>query len=64
MQKEEDEEEEEEEDEEEEEEEEDNRLAGKMSQWLKVLATNPEDLSPIPRPHIEEGQNQFLKPVL
>lgn len=31
--------------------------ASEVAQWIKGLATKPEDLSSIPGSHIEEGEN-------
>jgi hypothetical protein len=35
-----------------------------ITQWMKVLAIKPGDLSLMPRIHIATGQNQFLCVVL
>lgn len=32
-----------------------------MAWQVKALATNPGDLSPFPRPHMLEGENQLCK---
>lgn len=37
---------------------------GKMAQYIKVLAAKPEHLNSIPRTHMVERENQFLKVVL
>lgn len=33
---------------------------GKMTQWVKMIAENPENWSLIPRTHVVEGENQLL----
>lgn len=38
--------------------------AGKMTQWVKVLATQPDDLSLIPEIHMFDGENRLLEVVL
>jgi len=32
-----------------------------MAQWIKVLATKPDDLSSIPASHLVEGEHQFME---
>lgn len=38
--------------------------ANKMSQWVKVLATEPDNLSLIPRTHTVKGENQLPHLIL
>ena len=38
--------------------------AGEMSQWVKVLAAEKDNLSSVPRTHVVEGENRFLQVFL
>lgn len=39
-------------------------VADKMAQWLRLLATKPDDLSLIPSIYMTEGKNQLQQVVL
>lgn len=38
-----------------------NSVECKLSQWVKIFAVNPDELSFIPRAHIVERENRLLK---
>ena len=40
------------------------QIPGNMGQQVKALATKPDDLSSLPKNHMEKGEEQLLKVVL